>query len=74
MFENYEITFYFPKKCVCRCCSIYEHFSIDAIRESSDKCYYGGFDRDCALMLGYSVGAVSTRLFFISGATWKFEK
>ncbi len=49
-------------------------FTIDAIRESSDKCYYGGFDRDCALMLGYSAGAVSTTLFFISGATWKFEK
>tara|TARA_B000000565_G_scaffold221466_1_gene176178 strand:- start:228 stop:443 length:216 start_codon:yes stop_codon:yes gene_type:complete len=50
-------------------------FAIDAVTESSDKCWWEGLDsRECGLMLGYSAGAVATTLFFISGATWKFEK
>ena len=47
-------------------------FTIDAILETSDECSI--VDRRCGLMLGYSAGAVATTLFFISGATWKFEK
>ena len=47
-------------------------FTIDAIVKSSEECSYGA-DRTCGLMLGYSAGAVATTLFFISGATWKFE-
>ena len=47
-------------------------FTIDAIVKSSEECsIYAG--RECGLMLGYSAGAVATTLFFISGATWKFE-
>ena len=50
---------------------------IVAINSSSrlgDECEYGfGYsDKFCALTLAYTFGSVSSTLFFISGATWKY--
>jgi len=73
MFEKMKSPFIFLKSAFAVAAVSTSIFAIDAVTESSDKCWWG-FDRECGLMLGYSAGAVATTLFFISGATWKFEK
>ena len=46
--------------------------AINSFSRAGDECEYG-IDQACGLSLAYSIGSVSSTLFFISGATWKYR-
>ena len=45
--------------------------AINSFSRAGDECEYGP-DQACGLALAYSLGSVSSTLFLISGATWKY--